>query len=132
MAFSREVVIEFDGERYRFTPSNKLLRRIDADLYPQTMFGILSQVGEGQVPLPAIACILANMLNAGGGNFDEDDVLQELYHDVLHNNGNGIKPLVEAIAECVSLPEVEAKMGNSSPPAKSKAGGRKQKEANRK
>lgn len=126
MSVFREVTIEFGGEEYRFTPSNKLMRRIDGELFPQTLFGVLNQMDGQQAPLPALALIISMMLNEGGGEFTEDDILKELYDDILNNNGNGVRPLVESIAACITMPD--APEGNGGSPAKSKAGGKKRKE----
>lgn len=112
MSVFREVTVEFRGAEYRFVPSNKLLRRIDADLAPQTLFGVIGQMDGKQAPLPAIACIISHLLNAGGGKFTEDDVLVELYDDVRSNGGQGIAQMMQAIAECITLPGAEVHMGN--------------------
>lgn len=117
MSVFREVKVEFGGKEYVFTPSNKLLRRIDAELYPQTMFTILGQLDGTQAPLPGLACIVANMLNAGGGEFTEDEILLELLDDVQNNGGRGVAPLGEAIGQCVGVPTKAQEVGNSSTPA---------------
>jgi len=117
----REVSIEFDGETYRFTPSNKLLRRIDAGLAPQTLLGVVGTMDGKNVPLPALSFVIAEMIQEGGGDVDEDDVLAELYDDLATNNGNGIGPLVMSIGECITPPGDPAK----NLPAPAKAGAKK-------
>lgn len=109
----RDVVIEFEGKNYTVTPSNKLLRRIDAELSPQSLFGVLTGLGGANVPLPALALIIQQLLNAGGGNFTEDQILATLLADVTHNEGNGIRPLVEAIANCLAVEGVSEKNSES-------------------
>ena len=121
MSVFREVTIEFNGAGYTFVPSNKLLRKIDAGLSPQTLFGVLGQMDGKEAPLPALAYVIAEFLNAGGGEFDEDDILIELVDDVRNNNGEGIRPLVEAIGDCLSLPD-RVPEGNGGSPAKSRGG----------
>lgn len=116
MSVFREITVEFGGSEYTFSPSNKLLRRIDAGLTPQTLFGVLNQMDGREAPLPALAYIISELLNAGGGKFTEDDVLGELYDDVLNNNAEGIRPLVAAIAECLTLPIGEKQSKNSPAP----------------
>ncbi|MDH5796933.1 MAG: hypothetical protein OEZ19_00070 [Paracoccaceae bacterium] len=115
MSVSREMTMEYAGETYRFDFSNKLLRRIDAGLAPQTFFGVLGVIDGREAPLPALAFIISEMLKEGGGEFTEDDVIEELYDDIRTNKGNGIRPLVEAIVACVSMPG-QAR-GNSPAPA---------------
>lgn len=105
----REVVLTFQDRDYVVTPSNKLLRRIDAELSPQSLFGVLGAMDGKNVPLPALALIIQQLLNAGGGNFTEDDILAELLSDVEHNRGEGIRPLVESIAQCLAVEGVSAK-----------------------
>lgn len=101
----RETRIELDGKEYWFTPSNKFLRRIDAGLAPQTLLGVVSTMDGRNVPLPALAFIISEMVREGGGNADEDDVLASLYDDLTNNNGNGIGPLVQAIGDCITPPD---------------------------
>jgi len=117
----REVSIEFDGETYRFTPSNKFLRRVDAGLAPQTLLGIVGVMDGKNVPLPALAYVIAEMVQEGGGIVDEDDVLAELYDDIAQNAGRGIAPLVQAIGECITPPGDPSK----NLPAPAKTGGKK-------
>jgi hypothetical protein len=105
----RETRIEYDGKEYWFTPSNKFLRRVDAGLAPQTLLGVVATMDGRNVPLPALAYIISEMVKEGGGDVDEDDVLGELYADLTNNNGNGIGPLVQAIGDCITPPDIASK-----------------------
>lgn len=116
----RDVIINYAGQDYVVTPSNKLLRQIDAELSPQSLFGILGGLGGSNVPLPALALIIQQLLNAGGGKFTEDEILADLMNDVTHNKGKGIKPLVDAIAACLAVEGVGTK--NSESPSKTGGG----------
>lgn len=116
----RETRIEYDGKEYWFTPSNKFLRRVDAGLAPQTLLGVVATMDGRNVPLPALAFIISEMVKEGGGDVDEDDVLGELYADLQHNSGNGIGPLVQAIGDCITPPDAEKNL-----PAPAKTGGKK-------
>lgn len=100
----RETRIEYDGQEYWFTPSNKFLRRVDAGLAPQTLLGVVATMDGRNVPLPALAFIISEMVKEGGGDVDEDDVLGELYADLTNNSGNGIGPLVQCIGDCITPP----------------------------
>jgi len=104
MSVFREVRIELDGQEYWFTPSNKFLRRIDAGLAPQTLLGVVGTMDGKNVPLPALAYIISEMVQEGGGDVDEDDVLASLYDDLTNNGGNGIGPLVQCIGDCITPP----------------------------
>ena len=118
----RETRIEYDGQEYWFTPSNKFLRRVDAGLAPQTLLGVVATMDGRNVPLPALAYIISEMVKEGGGDVDEDDVLGELYADLQHNGGDGIGPLVLAIGDCITPPDAEKNL-----PAPARAGGKKSK-----
>lgn len=125
----REISIEFDGKTYRFTPSNRFLRRVDAGLAPQTLLGVVGVMDGQNVPLPALSFVISEMIAEGGGSVDEDDVLAELYDDLATNNGAGIGPLVNAIAECITPPGDPEK--NLPAPAK-KAGGKPKRKSQQK
>lgn len=124
----REISIEFDGETYRFTPSNRFLRRVDAGLSPQTLLGVVGVMDGKNVPLPALSYVISEMIQEGGGSVDEDDVLAELYDDLATNGGAGIGPLVQAIAECITPPSDPEK---NLPALGSKAGGKGKKKSPR-
>lgn len=121
MSVFREVRIELDGQEYWFTPSNKFLRRIDAGLAPQTLLGVVGTMDGKNVPLPALAYVISEMVREGGGDVDEDDVLASLYDDLTNNNGDGIGPLVLCIGECITPPGAAEK----NLPAPAQTGGKK-------
>ena len=121
MSVFREVRIELDGQEYWFTPSNKFLRRIDAGLAPQTLLGVVGTMDGKNVPLPALAYIISEMVQEGGGDVDEDDVLASLYDDLTNNGGNGIGPLVQCIGDCITPPGAAEK----NPPAPAQTGVKK-------
>ena len=104
-AVFREIAVEFGGKEYTFTPSNKLLRKIDAGLSPNTLLGVVSTMSGEQLPLYDIAFIVSKFIEAGGGSVDEEQVLAELYADLQENNGEGIQPMVKAIADVISPPD---------------------------
>lgn len=130
---SRESAIEYGGERYVFSPSNRLLRRIDAGLSPQTHMSVLAQLQDAakasqmdasagaRVPFPALAYIIAEMIAEAGGDVSEDDVHADIMHDLTTNGGAELPGLINSVIETVSPPERVAK--NS--PAPVKAGGKK-------
>lgn len=112
----RDIAVEWQGETYTFSPSNRLLRKIDAGLSPNTIMGVANTMQGQQLPLYDIAYIVSEFIKAGGGEVDEEEVLAELYDDLSTNEGNGIRGLVECIAVAISPPESAAK--NSPAPAK--------------
>ena len=119
----RDISIEFDGETYVFTPSNRLLRRIDAGLSPNSLMGVCNTMSNEQLPLYDIAYIVSEFIKAGGGDVDEEDVLVELQDDLANNEGRGLGPLIEALAAALSPPTSAAK--NRQAPAQTGASKRK-------
>lgn len=139
----REIQIEFDGVSYTITPSNKLLRRIDSGLTPATVLSTLAQVervGRAaaadpnsaeamQFPFSGLAYIVAELISAGGGNIDEDDVYVGLMDDMQENEARGVFPLVEALGSIVSPPSSVVK---NSPAPKAGPKAKKKKPVHRK
>ena len=129
----RESAIEFDGVRYVFTPSNKMLRRIDAGLAPQTHMSVLAQLQDAaqaaksdpmagaRVPIASLAYIISEMIREGGGDVDEDEVSESIMEDMSENDAAGLPGLIEAVIETVSPPDRLAK----NLPAPAKAGAKK-------
>ena len=105
----RDISISYGGETYTFTPSNRLLRKIDAGLSPNSIMGVVNTMQNENLPLYDIAFIVSEFIKAGGGNVSEDDVLAELYADLSENEGKGIGPLLEALAAAISPPGATAK-----------------------
>lgn len=123
---SREITLAYGGETYRFTPSNRLLRRVDAGLSPSTLLGVVNVMNGQQLPLFDIAYIVSEFIREGGGDVSEDDVLAELYEDMTENKGDGVRGLIAAIGEVITPPDVKEGAGkNRKAPAKT--GARKQK-----
>ena len=104
-AVFREIAVEFGGKEYTFTPSNKLLRKIDAGLSPQTLLGLMGTMNGKELPIYGIAYVVSEFIKAGGGDATEDDVIFELQADLRDNNGKGVRPLVASIADALSPPD---------------------------
>lgn len=115
----REVSIEYDGETYTFEPSNRLMRRIEADMYPMTLGGLVSCMKAEQVPLPTLAFVFSEFIKAGGGSVDEDSV----YADLIQSEGRDIVGLIHAIDEVLTPPDYAAK----NLPAPNKQGAKRKK-----
>ena len=107
-AVFREIAVEFGGKEYTFTPSNKLLRKIDAGLHPLTMYGLIGSMDGVQLPIYGIAYVASEFVKAGGGNISEDQMVGELYADLRDNKGEGVKAFIAAIGAAVT-PEREGK-----------------------
>lgn len=111
-----EISITYGGEVLHFTPSNRLLRRLDAELAPETFLGVLSRMDGKEAPLPSIAFILSFFINAAGGEADEDTLFSELLDDVNNNNGEGLSAILSSLTGMLDFAKVTGK--NSLSPAK--------------
>lgn len=72
----RDVTIEWEGEEYTFSPSNRLLRSIEGQGINIARF--LASFQTGEIPASHLAYILAAFLRAGGANVTEDDAYKAL------------------------------------------------------
>lgn len=124
---AREVSIEFDGQRYTFAPSNRLMRRIEADMYPMTLSGLVNCMQMDQVPLPSLAFVLTEFIKAGGGDADEDDIYDELVSDLADNKGEGLKSLLMCIDAVMTPPDFAAKNSPAPSPGGRKPAGKRKK-----
>ena len=104
-----EIRIEYGGEVYFVRPTNKLLRRIDAELYPSTCLGILSSLDGKQAPLPALSLIIAMVLNEGGADVDEDVLFSEIMDDVQNNKGKGVRALLNDMQAIFDFGNIQGK-----------------------
>jgi len=76
MAAFRDVDIDWGGKTWRVTPSNRLLRRIEAeDVSLQFM---LAELQRGRVKLSHLAFVMAMVLRDAGATVTEDQMLTEM------------------------------------------------------
>lgn len=72
MGVFREITIEWGGEEYVFTPSNKLLRRIEGQ--GVNIAVLMHGLAVGPISAPSLAFVAAEFLKAGGAVVTEDEV----------------------------------------------------------
>jgi len=72
MGVFREITIEWDGAEYVFTPSNKLLRRIEGQ--GVNIAVLMHGLAVGPISAPSLAFVASEFLKAGGAAVTEDDV----------------------------------------------------------
>jgi hypothetical protein len=72
MSVFREMSVEWEGERYTFSPSNKFLRRIDREV---SLAGLAARADRGEAPIFDMAFVIAEILAEAGVETDEDQVI---------------------------------------------------------
>jgi hypothetical protein len=98
----REIVMEWGGVDIIVTPSNKLLRRIEAQGVSPMM--VLHSFSTSAPNMSGLAFVAAELLKAGGAACDEDDV----YCSMITNQAH-MESYVKALGEAVSPSVADAK-----------------------
>jgi hypothetical protein len=135
-----EITINWAGGAYTFTPSNRLLRRIEGELSPSSLTDVARRMNEGKPPISETAYIISEFLKAGGASekvSSEDQIYSGIMKDFSENEGNGFVGLCKALLMAISPAEDTAKKPSaasvsepSAPEAatkKSKASGKRRK-----
>lgn len=118
MSVFREVKMTYDGEEYWLTPSNRLLRRIEAEMAPSSLTDMIARIGHGKPPVSEVALVVTEFLKAAGAQkVDEDQMYSDLMGDLM-DGGKIFSAMCEAIVTAISPADGEGK--KSAPRAKSK------------
>lgn len=118
----RDIDIEWQGERYTLTPSNRLLRRIEQEVSLTKLF---TQAQDGELSVANLSYVVCEFLKAAGvKGVDEDAVYGDLMAD-LQGGGETVMAMVEVIATAVSPPEPADPKKPSAAQEKPKRGGKK-------
>jgi hypothetical protein len=108
----REISIPFAGREYVVTPSNKLLRRIEIKgRREDPRFNLVEVFFRATTMTGAfydMAFVLAELINASGGDVTEDQALAEF---VEMKDAKALADYISLICSCV-MPEAKAKEGN--------------------
>lgn len=72
MSAFREMLVEWEGERYTFSPSNKFLRRIDREV---SLASLATRAEKGEAPIFDMAFVIAEILSEAGVETNEDQVI---------------------------------------------------------
>lgn len=75
-AVFREVELVWQGRPYRFTPSNRLLRRIEGE--GVALLGMIQAFQRGQPNVAQLAYVIAAVLQEAGGTVTEDEMLHHM------------------------------------------------------
>jgi len=72
----RDVTMEWDGEDYVFTPSNRILRRIEGQ--GVNIAVLIHGLSVGPVSAPDLAFVAAEFLKIGGADVNEDQIYAKI------------------------------------------------------
>lgn len=76
MGVFREVEIAWGGVDYQVTPSNRLLRRIEAN--DVIISRMIAHLQTGHPPVGQMAFVIATLLQSAGAKVTEEEILEEL------------------------------------------------------
>lgn len=77
MTVFREAKITWADKEYTFTPSNRLIRRIEREV---PLMWVQMQFASQNVPISSIAYIATEVMRAAGADVSEDEMFAELTH----------------------------------------------------
>lgn len=121
----REMEIGWRGETYVFTPSNRLLRRLEGEgiSFPKLIEGVAS----GAPAVGQISFVISEFLKAGGcTTVTEDDVYDEIMTSLANGEEDAFLRLAEVVIEAISPKGLdEKKPGGQDGRAKKKRPSRK-------
>lgn len=125
MSVFRELKMTHDEVEYWLTPSNRLLRRIEAELAPSSLTDMITRIGSGKPPVSEVALVVSEFLKeAGAPKVDEDEMYGELMQDLL-GGGKVFSAMCEVIVAAISPTDDAGK--KSVPQSKSKRSGSRKK-----
>jgi hypothetical protein len=111
-AVFEEVILEWEGQEYRVTPTYRMIQRIEQDV---SIAGISQRLAEGNPPMSHIASVVGVLLRAGGAQVEDEDV----YAQMLTELGPGD---ITALAEVVVSAFVPRSKNSDSPGKSSEPG----------
>lgn len=95
----RDVTAEWEGVEYTFTPSNRVLRRIEG--LGVNVATLIHGLSVGPMSAPNLAFVAAEFLKIGGADVSEDDV----YLKIMSGTEAEINAIATWVAESL-LPQV--------------------------
>ncbi len=110
MAVFRELTIHWKGEDRPFTPSNRLLRRIEEDV---ALTDVIAGIASGKPKLSHVALVVARFLAEAGVETTEEDIYAMIMDDI-QDGATQFTRWCEVIAQAVSPTEDVAKNSKGS------------------
>lgn len=120
MSVFRETTIEWQGEVYKVTPSNRLLRAIESQ-----GVSIAAMVVDFSNERPVWSCFAlaaAELLKAGGAKITEDEVMAEIVEAQASGDYDDLLTFAQRVIEAIVPGVSDPKKG---PPAKAGKGSRR-------
>lgn len=106
----RECVLTWAGEEYTFTPTMRLLQRIESD--GTSLMHVAHQVSAGKPQVFVMARILAMVMQDAGARVSEEEILEEL----LAADGREAVDLYGAVMEAITPERKPGKKGKKGKP----------------
>lgn len=100
MGVFREIDIEWGGETYHVTPSNRLLRRIEGEGI--SLAHMITRVSEGQPPISEVCYVMEQLLKTGGAEVSEDEIYDEVMCELSDGKDDAFARMALAIVEAIS------------------------------
>ena len=96
MAVFNEVTIAYNGKDYTFTPSLKLLRRIEQGdgTGPVSIVSLINEASRGKPQLSLMAWLVATVMQHAGARVDEE----QLYADLMASGEDGLNLYLSVLA----------------------------------
>lgn len=107
MAVFRDVTINWAGNDYVVTPSNRLLRRIEGEGISFTH--MISRIANGEPPISEVSFVIAEFLKSAGAKVTEDDIYAEIMAALSRGDGDAFANLAVSVVEAISPQEPDAK-----------------------
>lgn len=112
MSVFRELIIDWDGKKYDFTPSNKFLRRVDREV---SLASLSVRAERGDAPIFDMAFVVSEILREAGADVSEDQVLAEITAADNEDRAQYLISLINSI-----MPSNDAVQGGEAKTAKKK------------
>jgi len=118
----RELIINWRGQEYRFTPSMRLMRSIEMGEISLTDIAV--RTSQGRPPLSHIAFVLARILQSAGAKVTDDDAYAELIRGKQEDVTAMIGVVLQAFAPGDGEPKnPDAQTGEAASPARAERSG---------
>lgn len=107
MAIFRDVTIEWEGETYTVTPSNRLLRKIEGEGISLTH--MVQRVASGEPPVSEVAFVTAEFLRSAGAKVSEDDIYKGIMVALSEGDQQAFANLAISIVEAITPTAIDEK-----------------------